>query len=945
MTLLNMSFYGAVIILAILIIRAFTLHKLPKKTFLILWAVALVRLLVPFEIASDLSLYSLLPEAFIVGEQNDVSAPNTENPQKDFENYYNSLEHKHQVSSGRDDPIIVGENGGPVYLPTDPANGEIIPLPDVDEEVLPTIDNTAPKEPDFSIPIQELWNNLRPHLPLFWGIGALLCAGFFLVSYLRCRLEFSTSLPVTEDYAAEWLKQHPLKRTITIRRSDKISAPLTYGIFRPVILMPKKTDWSNQPQLDYVLYHEFTHIRRFDLLAKLVTIAAVCLHWFNPFVWLLYFFFNRDLELSCDNCVVKHFSEAKSAYANTLIGMEEKKNFSSPLCNHFSKNAIEERITAIMKSKKTTTGMMVAAIVIVILVVVTLTTGQKAQTTDTGATPPPAPTTEPTATPSPAAESTPAPGSLVWYPATNLFYDNDTFRCSTTDVSPELGYTFIIEKLMISLERTWSNLSIDLEPYAEGKTWSCMGAFYDADTDCAYLEFVPFPSTDEETTNAGILHVTIPFDSSTDYTVTPLGSGTKLEDDALWFSEIRKIKNRIYFNCGSCNGALWAIDLATNELLDLSYVNEKMQEIANTLCANFGWGHDPDIWFSSSRQEEETVVYSASVCKEMDTGTIFSLQLYYDGDTFRHHTVTYQDSSGKNYTTTELVSQLIDLYDTYRSMYSLLFHSGLECGMHTHLPIEEVTINNAGPYYKVLVKQFPTLQSVIDYMETICMPHFAKELRREYLHMDSDEPWLAELNGQLYTQYYSSSTWDEPVNFRFLNLSFYDENTVALDYQGYENTPINIRKQGTIIYTHTEKGWRISSTTSNYDNPYFDAFEQGKELQVIRCTNPDFGSPDICNDIVFYFANKEDTLESALSTLVDALPVPMTLSSEHPYHQIGIVSWRVPLLTLDGKQSADYILLESNGVYRLQREEAANAMLEGKLTYDTDGVYNEVKGS
>ena len=62
MTLLKMSFYGAVIILAILIIRAFTLHKLPKKTFMILWAVALVRLLVPFEIASGFSLYSLLPE-------------------------------------------------------------------------------------------------------------------------------------------------------------------------------------------------------------------------------------------------------------------------------------------------------------------------------------------------------------------------------------------------------------------------------------------------------------------------------------------------------------------------------------------------------------------------------------------------------------------------------------------------------------------------------------------------------------------------------------------------------------------------------------------------------------------------------------------------------------------------------------------------------------------
>lgn len=78
MTLLKMSFYGAVIILAILIIRAFTLHKLPKKTFLILWAVALVHLLVPFEIASGFSLYSLLPEALVVGEQTDNLTQNTE---------------------------------------------------------------------------------------------------------------------------------------------------------------------------------------------------------------------------------------------------------------------------------------------------------------------------------------------------------------------------------------------------------------------------------------------------------------------------------------------------------------------------------------------------------------------------------------------------------------------------------------------------------------------------------------------------------------------------------------------------------------------------------------------------------------------------------------------------------------------------------------------------
>lgn len=64
MTLLTMSFYGAVLILAILVIRTFTLHRLPKKTFLVLWGIALLRLLVPFELSSGFSLYFLLPTDF-----------------------------------------------------------------------------------------------------------------------------------------------------------------------------------------------------------------------------------------------------------------------------------------------------------------------------------------------------------------------------------------------------------------------------------------------------------------------------------------------------------------------------------------------------------------------------------------------------------------------------------------------------------------------------------------------------------------------------------------------------------------------------------------------------------------------------------------------------------------------------------------------------------------
>ncbi|HBK59723.1 MAG TPA: peptidase M56, partial [Firmicutes bacterium] len=148
--------------------------------------------------------------------------------------------------------------------------------------------------------------------------------------------------------------EHPLRRSVQIRQSDRIKAPLTYGVFRPVILFPKKTDWTDETKLPYILTHEFTHIRRFDTLAKLVLTAAVCVHWFNPFVWAMYVLVNRDIELSCDETVVRTFGETmKSAYALTLIGLEEEKNRHTFLVNSFGKNAIEERIVSIMKIKKT----------------------------------------------------------------------------------------------------------------------------------------------------------------------------------------------------------------------------------------------------------------------------------------------------------------------------------------------------------------------------------------------------------------------------------------------------------------------------------------------------------------------------------------------------------------------------------------------------------------
>lgn len=94
--------------------------------------------------------------------------------------------------------------------------------------------------------------------------------------------------------------------------------------------------------------------------------AVVCIHWFNPLVWSMYLLANRDIELSCDEAVVRIFGVAeRSSYAFTLIELQERKAQFAPLTNHFSKNTIEERMVSIMKTRKVTLLSVAAAFAVV----------------------------------------------------------------------------------------------------------------------------------------------------------------------------------------------------------------------------------------------------------------------------------------------------------------------------------------------------------------------------------------------------------------------------------------------------------------------------------------------------------------------------------------------------------------------------------------------------
>ena len=313
MSLLQMSFTGGILILAVIVIRALAINMLPKKAFNALWWISVVRLMIPFSIPSAFSVYSLMGS----------HAP--------------------------------GNGSQAIRVLPIGASGQAASMPD-------SITNAV-----------STWT-------VVWAAGVLVCAVFFSLAYWKCRKEFQTSIPVGNDFTENWLSVHQQGRRISIRQSGRFSAPLTYGVLHPVILMPTSTKWENTDSLAYVLAHEYVHIRRFDSIRKLVLIVVLCVHWFNPLVWVMYILANRDIELSCDEAVVRFFGEnTKAAYARALISMEETRSGLTPLCNNFSKNAIEERITAIMKIKKTTVFSLVLAGFIVVGTATAFATSANAQ--------------------------------------------------------------------------------------------------------------------------------------------------------------------------------------------------------------------------------------------------------------------------------------------------------------------------------------------------------------------------------------------------------------------------------------------------------------------------------------------------------------------------------------------------------------------------------------
>lgn len=191
-------------------------------------------------------------------------------------------------------------------------------------------------------------------LGFFWLTGVVALLVINIVRYVNLKRRLLCNMKTDEN----------------VYKGDDIVMPMVVGILRPRIYIPTGLPEEYEK---YVLAHEKTHIRRLDTRTKLCVYVITCIHWFNPLVWLSFYLFCKDMEMTCDEETIKHLeTKERKSYAEALLGMASgavMKNrllFVAPVT--FEEGDVKSRIKNIIGYKKTMTIVAVAAIVVCIVV-------------------------------------------------------------------------------------------------------------------------------------------------------------------------------------------------------------------------------------------------------------------------------------------------------------------------------------------------------------------------------------------------------------------------------------------------------------------------------------------------------------------------------------------------------------------------------------------------
>lgn len=301
--LLNMSVTASIAVICVLILRLL-LKKAPKVISYALWIIVLFRLLCPVSIESRFSLFGLM----------DV-------PTLDVTSMTNSMEYVPENIVHTEYPEV-----------TIPVSG----VSEIINDVLPEGEEQLRADP-LEAPIA-----IGTYI---WLMGVFVMGIYSVISYICLRRKLRIV--------------SPLKQNIYL--ADEITTPFVMGLIFPKIYIPSNMEKS---QLPYIILHEQHHIRRGDHIIKALAFLALSIHWFNPLVWLAFICASKDMEMSCDEAVVKIMGKDILAdYTASLLSLATGKTVVAGMPLAFGEGDTKGRIRNLANWKKPVFGVVVIAII------------------------------------------------------------------------------------------------------------------------------------------------------------------------------------------------------------------------------------------------------------------------------------------------------------------------------------------------------------------------------------------------------------------------------------------------------------------------------------------------------------------------------------------------------------------------------------------------------
>lgn len=231
-------------------------------------------------------------------------------------------------------------------------------VPALNHVINPVISGSFTPAPDASANPLQIW------IPILTGIWLFGVAALFLysaASYWRLRREVCEAVILRGN----------------IYQSENICSPFVLGIIKPKIYLPYHMD---SREMDHVIAHEQTHIRRKDHWWKPLGFLLLTIHWFNPLMWLSYILLCRDIELACDEKVIREMgNEQRADYTQALVACSVNRRVIAACPLAFGEVGVKERVKSVMNYKKPTFWIVLVSVVICAVVAVCFLTNPKAE--------------------------------------------------------------------------------------------------------------------------------------------------------------------------------------------------------------------------------------------------------------------------------------------------------------------------------------------------------------------------------------------------------------------------------------------------------------------------------------------------------------------------------------------------------------------------------------